>query len=1021
MLFLGLVLLTTQVIAQQITVTGKVTSADDGLPIPGVSVKIKGGTTVVQTNTNGTYSIQASAASVLVFSYIGMASQEKTVGSNTSINVVLTSDAKNLQEIVVTALGIKQQKRSLGYATQEISAADITNTNQSNVLNALKGKASGVQITSVGGAAGAGSRIQIRGINSLSPTADNQPLFVIDGIPISNSTDQVATNADNTPNSTRVSSDNFQNTNRGADINPEDIETMTILKGPAASVLYGLRAANGAVVITTKSGKAGKPNFSFRTSVSFDDVTKLPPIQTTYGNGNGGVFVSSVNSWGPRIEQGVPVYNPYDVFFKTGHQTQNSLTFSGGNETATYFTSISNSNQNGVVPNSEYGKTSVRLAGTLKASDKLKFDGSANYINSGGKNPRTGITSGTIFYLMRFTNTVDPADYLNPDKTQKTYNAAIDNPFYFSERAFLRDNVNRILGNLGAEYKPTDWLTFNYKAGIDNYTDFRQNYSAKELLISSSTLGAMTEQRISYSEINSNFFARASKQFNDKWMGSFLLGHSYTHINRTNVSLIGNQSVVPNVESINNYNVYSTLTFPGKKNIIGVFGDLSVSYDNTVFLSITGRNDWSSTLPESNLSFFYPSASLSYVFTESLGLQDNPIFNYGKLRASYAEVGKDADPYQIGIYYSTLPAFAGVSGIRRDIKVGSEGLRPERTKGLEFGGEFHFLKNRITFDANYAILNSIDQIVPVPISYASGYDIYLTNAGKIRNKSLEFLLNATMIKTNDFKWDLNANWSQTKGKVLSMPPGVSEITFNPESPWVKQIIKTGGKPGDWYGWPYTRVTDGSAAQGQLIIGADGYPIIPQPLSNNYLIGNAYPDWIGGLGSTLAYKGFTFSFLFNFRKGGDVFDIPKTQRFSTGIGAETEIRNVMVVFKGVKNTGTAANPVYVPNDKQVLIDQLFYANSFPYKLAPENNGFQDASWIRLQNVSLSYDLPKHWLSKLLVKSASVSVTANNLWLSTSFIGFDPEASAYGSGSNSVGYVGTGVPSTRNIYLGLNVNF
>ena len=1010
LLFLGLFIVATQAMAQKVTVTGKVTSSDDGMPIPGVSVKIKSSTVVVQSNTDGLYTIQAVPTDVLVFSYIGMKAEERTVGTNKTINVALASDSKNLQEVVVTALGIKQQKRALGYAAQEIKAEDITNTNQSNLLNAIKGKASGVQITSVGGAAGAGSRIQIRGVNSLNPTADNQPLFVVDGIPISNNTDQIA-----------VNNDNFQNTNRAADINPEDIETMTILKGPAASVLYGLRAANGAVVITTKSGKSGKPSFSFKSSVSFDDVVKTPDIQTSYGNGNGGAYVPSVNSFGPKIEPGTPVYNPYDLFFKTGHQTQNSFTFSGGNENATYFTSIANSEQNGVVPNSDYGKTSIRLSGTLKASDKFKFEGSANYINSGGRNPRTGIVSGTIFYLMRQTNTVDPRDYLNPDGTQKTYNASIDNPFYFTENAFMKDNVNRIIGNLGAEYKANDWLTFNYKIGMDNYTDFRQIFSEKGLLISASTLGSMTEQRISYNEINSNFFARASKQFGEKWNGSFLLGHSYTHIDRTNLSVVGTQAVVPNVESINNYNVYTTNTYPGKKNIIGLFGDLSLSYDNTVFLSVTGRNDWSSTLPQSNRSFFYPSASLSYVFTETLGLQENPIFSYGKLRASYAEVGKDADPYQIGMYYSTLPSFNAVSGVRRDIKIGSEELRPERTKGLEFGGEFRFFKSRITLDANYAILNSIDQIVPVPISYASGYDVFLTNAGKIRNKSLEFLLNATVVQNDRFKWEFNANWSQTKGRVLSMPPGVSEIQFNPESPWVKQIIKTGGRPGDWYGWPYTRVTDGSANQGQLIIGADGFPIIPQPLSNNYLIGNAYPDWTGGLGSTLTYKDFTFSFMFNFRKGGDVFDIPRTQRFSTGIGAETEIRDVMVVFKGVKNTGTADAPIYVPNDKQVLIDQNFYTASFPYKLAPENNGFQDASWIRLQNVSLTYSLPKVWLNKSFIKSASVSVTANNLWLSTSFVGFDPEASAYGSGSNSVGYVGSGVPSTRSIYVGLNVNF
>jgi len=1005
LLLWGTFMLATQALAQQISVSGKVTSSDDLMPIPGVSVKIKGSSTVVQTNTNGVYSIKATSSDVLVFSYIGMIAQEIPVGNNSNLNVVLKPAANNLNEVVVTALGVKQQKRALGYATQEIKAADIANTNQSNVINALKGKASGVQITSAGGAAGSGSRIQIRGINSLNPSANNQPLFVVDGIPISNNTDQL--------------NDNFQNTNRAADINPDDIETMTILKGPAASVLYGLRAANGAVIITTKSGKGGKPAFSFKSSYSFDDVATKPAIQTAYGNGNNGAYIPTVNSWGPKIE-GIPTYNPYDLFFKTGHQAQNSFTFSGGNESATYFTSIANSTQDGVVPNSDYGKTSIKLAGTLKASDKLKFEGSANYINSGGKNPRTGVSSGTIYYLMRSTNTVDLTNYLNPDGSEKTYNASIQNPFYFTENAYLRDNVNRLIGNLGVEYKATDWLTFNYKAGLDHYTDFRQVYNEVGLLIS--PLGSMTEQRISYNEINSNFFARASKQFGDKWNVNFLLGHSFTHINGTNLSLNGTQAVVPNVESINNYNVYNPTTFPTKKNIIGVFGDLTVSYDNTVFMNVTGRNDWSSTLPAKNRSFFYPSTSLSYVFTETLGLQDNPIFNYGKLRASYAEVGKDADPYQIGEYYSTLQAFSGVSGVRRDIKVGSESLRPERTKGLEFGGEFHFLKNRITLDANYAILNSVDQIVPVPISYASGFDIFVTNAGKIRNNSLEFLLTANVINTPEFKWDINANWSQTKGRVLSMPPGVSEIQFNPETPWVKQIIKTGGRPGDWYGWPYLRVSDPSSPyNGQLILDANGYPSTTQQLSDNFLVGNAYPDWVGGIGSTLNYKGFTFSFLFSFKKGGDVFDIPRTQRYTTGIGAETQMRNEMVIFKGVKNTGTAANPVYVPNDKAALIDQSFYNNSFAYRLSTENNGFQDASWVRLQNVSLAYELPKKWLNKTFIKSASLSVTGNNLWLSTPFNGFDPEASAYGAGSNSVGYVGTGIPSTRSVYVGVNVNF
>ncbi|HEX7365689.1 MAG TPA: SusC/RagA family TonB-linked outer membrane protein [Pelobium sp.] len=1004
---LGMLLTIQSALAQEMIVSGTVKSSQDEMSLPGVSVQIKNSRAGTVTDAAGKYRIKAKPNDVLVFSYLGFLSQEVAVGNRSKLDVSLKQDNKALNEVVVTALGVKQSKRSLGYSVQEINSQDITSTNQSNPLNALKGKVVGVQITGSGGAAGAGSRIQVRGINSLSPSADNQPLFVIDGIPVSNATNNFG-------------SDNYQTPNRIADINPDDIESMTILKGPAASVLYGLRAANGAVVITTKSGKSGKTQVNFKTTYSFDDVVNTPPIQTKYGNGNNGALASTVNTWGPPIPAGTPIYNPYDLFFKTGHQTQNSLNLSGGNDKANYYTSFSNSEQNGVTPNSNYGRTSLKLAGTLRAADNLKFDASANYINSGGTNPRTGVSSGAIFYLMRHTNTVNPADYLNADGSQKVYNAAIDNPFYFSENSFLTDNVNRIIGNAGVDYSPTNWLNFNYKIGLDNYSDARKSFNEVGLLIS--RLGSLSEQRIGYSEVNSNFLAKATKQLNKDFSATFLLGQSFTSIKQSNLTTSGSQAVVPGLESINNYVVYNTSVSNPKKNIIGVFGDLKLAYKDQLFLDLTARNDWSSTLPKNNRSFFYPSASLAYIFSDALNLSDNSFLSFGKLRASYAEVGKDADPYQIGVYYSTLQAFNGVSGINKITTFGSEALRPERTKGLEFGTELRFFKDKITLDANYAITNSVDQIVPVPISYAAGFDLFVTNAGEIRNNSLEFLLNANLISKKDFKLNVNANWSQTKGRVLSMPEGVNEITFNPESPWNKQIIKTGGRPGDWYGWPYVRVKDDPTGKsnGELLIGSNGYPIVPQPLSENQLIGNAFPDWLAGVGSSVSYKNFDFSFLFNIRKGGFVNDISKWQRYITGIGAETSLRNAVVVFKGVKNIGTPTAPQYVPNDIQATVDQNFYNNAFQYRLAPENNGFQDGSWIRLQNVSLGYRLPKSLLPKSgFVKSIAISVTGNNLWVTTPFVGFDPESSTYGSASNAVGYVGTSIPTTRSIYLGLNV--
>lgn len=1009
MVLLGLLSATLSVLAQENAISGTVKSSEDGLILPGVSIQIKNSKIGTVTNADGKFTIKAKPNDILVISYLGFVSQELVLTNQSNVNISLKQDNTALNEVIVTALGVKQSKRSLGYSVQEITSQDLTSTNQANPLNALKGKVVGVQITGSGGAAGAGSRVQVRGINSLNPSADNQPLFVIDGIPVSNATDNFG-------------ADNYQTPNRIADINPDDIESMTILKGPAASVLYGLRAANGAVVITTKSGKSGKTEVTYRTSYSFDDVTRTPPIQTRFGNGNLGALATSVNTWGPPIAPGQAVYNPYDLFFKTGHQLQNSVTLSGGNDKANYYTSFSNFDQTGVTPNSQYGRTSVKLAGTLRASDKLRFDGSANYINSGGTNPRTGISAGSIFYLMRHTNTVDPLDYLNPDGSQKVYNAAIDNPFYFAENSFLTDNVNRIIGNAGVDYTPNNWLNFNYKIGIDNYSDARSSYNEVGLIIS--RLGSMSEQRIGYSEINSNFLARATKQFNKDFSATFLVGQSITAIKRTSLSVNGSQAVVPGLESINNYVVYTSGTSNPERNIIGVFGDLKLAYKNQLFLDLTARNDWSSTLPKNNRSFFYPSGSLAYVFSDALKLSKNSILSFGKLRASYAEVGKDADPYQIGVYYSTLQAFSGVSGINRNVTFGSEALRPERTKGLEFGTELRFFKDKITLDANYAITNSVDQIVPVPISFATGYDLFVTNAGEIRNNSLEFLLTANLISTKDFKWNFNGNWSQTKGRVLSMPEGVSEITFNPDSPWNKQIIKTSGRPGDWYGWPYRRVQDDPTGvnNGQLLIGANGFPIVPEPLSQNQLIGNAFPDWLAGLGSSFTYKNFDFSFLFNIRKGGFVNDISKWQRYITGVGAETNLRDAVVIFNGVKNIGTVAAPQYVANDIPATIDQNFYNNAFQYRLAPENNGFQDGSWIRLQNVALGYRLPKSLLpTSGFVKSASLSVTANNLWVTTPFVGFDPESSTYGSGSNAVGYVGTGIPTTRNIYVGLNVTF
>lgn len=1009
----------------QITITGKVISSENEEEMPGVNVVLKGTTRVTVTDIEGKFSISVpSTESVLQFSFIGYETKLVQVGSQSIINVSLDPSTEALEEVVVTAFGIERDKKSLGYAVQEIDSKLISETNQPNALNALRGRIAGVNITSSSGAPGAGSNIVIRGINSLNPNADNQPLFVIDGIPISNETNITGGRGGS----------NFSNTNRAADINPDDIETISILKGPAASVLYGLRAANGAVIITTKSGKSGKTVFNFKTTASIEQVGKTPPMQKKYLRGFNGLYnPNDYRADGPPIPDGTPVFDQWDETFRTGNTFQNNFSFSGGSEKATFFGSLGRLDQSGILPNSNFERTNIKISGSLKASDKLTLDGAATFINSNGVNPRMGVgTAGVISYASRYAPDVNISDFLNPDGSQIRYAAQLDNPLFFANNAFQEENLNRFLGNLGATLIINDWLTASYRAGIDQYIDKRFILTSPTTLIGAGSNGSINEQVIGYQEINSNFLLTAIRKLSDDINMEFTLGNQVTAINTTNLTASGSNFVIPDFRSINNLSQYQARSFPTSRTIIGVFADAKFDYKQTLFLNVTGRNDWSSTLPRQSRSFFYPSVSMSYMFTETLNLSNPNILSYGKLRASFAEVGKDAAPYLIGNYYSTLVPFRGIVGVARNNTIGAEDLRPERTRGLEFGFDLGFFKNRLRIDANYAIQTSIDQIVPIPVSRATGFTNFVINAGEIRNNIWELTADVAIVQNKNFTWNSILNWSRLRGKVVSLPEGLDQIVFQPATPWVKQRVQKGGRPGDWYGWPLSRVEDPNSPYFNELVIVNGYPDVNNrwrgvPLAEDTYIGNAFPDWEGGWNNAIRYKNLELSFLFTFRKGGYVFDINRRLRYGQAggeapTGAETELRNRLVVFKGVTNTGTIDEPNWVPNEQQVPIGiSTLYGQAFRYRLASEFNGFQEASWLRLQNVSLNYSLPAAWINKTPFNSITASVTGNNLWISTPFIGFDPEQSAYGPGSNVFGYVGTNVPATRSVFFGLNFNF
>jgi len=1008
--------------AQSRTVNGKVTSLETGEALPGVNILVQGSTTGTVTDLDGNYRISVpSDDAILVFSFIGYQAEEAAVNGRSTVNVALSPSLEQLSEVVVTSFGIERDKKALGYSVQEVSGEEITRAKQPNVVNALQGRVAGVQIQSAGGQPGAGSNIIIRGITSLSPNADNQPLFVVDGIPISNQT-QAGSTLPSAGSNSPGSSEQYSFSNRAVDLNPDDIESMSILKGPAATALYGLRAANGAVIITTKKGKAGATTVNVTSSVGFDYLNKAPEIQSQYREGRYGRLRFYANgdplrfqSFGPPVVDGTPVINNFETFFQTGSRVDNSVSVSGGSETSTFFVSASRLDQKGIVPFSDWDRTTLKLSGTTKVGERLNVNGTVNYINSGGARASSGDKS--IFSsLTYYSPTFDVNDYINPDGSQRDFSdGIIDNPVYIARFSSLNDDVNRIIGNVGFNYKFTDWLNLDYKIGSDVYSDSRDRVGPPNTDVGSQVKGFIVEEKINYREINSNLIVSAQKDFTERFRGQVLLGNNVTDISYSSLNTRGEGFALSNFNDLSNAtNLFSTKD-ESLRRIVGVFANVELEYDGTYFLTITGRNDWSSTLPEGNNSFFYPSVNLGYVFTETLGLGDNPVFNYGKLRLSYAEVGKDASAYQVGSYYEVTPGFpfSGVNGFRLDDQVGSPNLRPERTKSFEVGADLRFFNNRLAIDAAYFDQTSIDQIIPVPVSNATGYSTFVTNAGELRNKGIELLITATPVRNSNITWESSLNFTSINNEVISMPDDVDEIIFT-DAYYIQNKLVEGGSAGDLYGFDFERTDDG-----RLIIDESGFPTVN---TTEYVkVGNALPDFTSGLTNTITYKGLSLSFLLEWRQGGDVFDVGLRNSIRNGVLEETSLRYEQVMFNGVRNEGTAENPQYVENDIPVEINGESLYRSFGRYNSAAEVVLQDASWFRLRNASLSYALPTALLENSPFNKVNFTLTGNNLLLSTPFRGYDPEGSQFGSGSNSYGFTGLGVPQTRSYTFTVNLNF
>ena len=1017
--------------AQTKTVTGKVTNAN-GAPVPLATVQEKGTKNAVTATEQGVFTITVTGKNpVLIISSVDYQQQQLPVNGQSYVDVTLQQSGQ-LSEVVVTALGIARQKKSLGYSAQSVDAQQITESHQPNLINALQGKVAGVTISSAGGGPGQGASILIRGINSLDASKNSQPLFVIDGLPIDNSTFTTGTTGGR----------GVQMPNRVSDINPEDIESVNILRGGAATALYGLRGSNGVVVITTKSGQAGRLRVNLTSSYSIDNVDKYPEQQLKYTQGYTGVYDSTSfwPAWGPTVADAKAIdpshpatlENTWKRAYNTGHQYNDAISFSGGTDKATFSSSFSYAKQDGLIPFTWYQDATAKVSGQLKFSDKFKMGTSLYYANTDGNFYDADRYNEELIY---WTPRWDVRDYKKPDGTLKTYGNG--NPIYYAATNKFRSNVNHVIGSVNFNYAPIDWFNVNYMVGIDEYGDARTATAPGpqglpgEILADDDGLGFVHEYRLDYRQLNSNLLLTFDHTWAEKFQTTLRVGNDVLDRKLNRVSAEGDELDVYNLFNLSNAKVVSISQYKQNYRIIGAYGDLTLGYDNYLFLNLTGRNDWTSTLETNNRSFFYPSASLSYVFSQNLKLPE--WLSYGKLRASLAAIGKDADPYSTSIVYNAIvPPINGVIRWGRGNQAGVSDLKPEKTTSFEVGTDLNFFNNRLGLNFTWYKSNSKDQIIPVSTAPTSGFTSIYLNAGEIQNKGVEVTLKGTPVKTKNFNWDVTLNYSANRNKILSIYPGLQEIVIGSQYGYSNSSVTMkyvpGQSAGDIYGTPWTRYGDNKNPDAlysdkslPLLIGANGFPVLT-PSSNQKILGNSYPKWIAGIANNLSYKNWSLYMLWDTRQGLKKYD--QFYNFMTAFG-ETPLtlnRDQTIVFDGVLADGTK-------NTKAVWLGQGVGPDGVNYGAGYYRNVYrgisenfvEDASFVKLRTLTLTYGLPDKILKNSFINRLSVSLTGNNLILITSYKGFDPESSSTPAGSNVNGFAGFSYPALRSYIVSLNVGF
>ena len=1070
-------------LAQDRVITGKVTSSEDGSSLPGVNVVVKGTTNGTVTDIDGNYKLAVPEnGGTLVFSFIGLESQEIEIGNQSTLNASMNSDLKQLSEVIVTAQGIQKTKNELGYSAQSVKGDDITKTKSANFINSLSGKVAGLDIkrnNSLGGS----TNVVIRGTSSIY--GNNQALFIVDGVQMDNS-------VTNTTDQGRGRG-GYDYGNAAADINPDDIESINVLKGAAATALYGSRASNGVILITTKKGTKKKGlgvTVNIGSTFGTIDKSTFPEYQDKYGAGYGlyyedptGYFLyrdasngfgnagggpdlvvptSEDASWGAPFDPNLMVYqwDAFDpsspnynkarpwvaaengpiTFFENPNAFNVGVSLDGSSDKGYFKFSFNRSDNDGILPNSNVTKDFVNFGGGYSLTDKLDFEASVNVSNIDGLGRYgTGYDDKNVSTNFRqwwqvnvdikdlkaaYDRSLDPASptygqNVTWNWTDPTDLSAIywDNPYFSRYENYQNDNRLRYFGYSALKYKVVDGLTFTGRVNLDTYAERQEERQA----VGSTTTSSYTRFDRTFREISYDLMANFNKDLGSDFNISGIVGYNSrtTTIQSINATTNGGL-VLPKFYSLSNS--VSPILAPDEDyeqlRVDGVYADATFGYNKMLFLELAVRRDVTSALPKGDNSFVYPSASLSWVFTDLIGT--NNWFTSGKLRANYAEVGNGAPPLSLSDYYTPLAPFGSAPLYSLPTTKNNPNLKEERTKSLEFGLEMSFFDNRLGFDATYYKLNTVDQVVPLPVSRTTGYSFIYLNAGEVENQGVELSAFASPIKTSNFNWNISLNWTRNRNQVVRLPEGINNLELGSFQGNVSLNATLGEPYGTIRGTDFQYNTNGE----KIISDASGRYL--QSATSNVIIGDINPDWIGGINNSFRYKNFNLSFLIDIKQGGDLFSLDMYYGLATGMYVDHAGNNDLgnpiraalgdgggVILPGVKEDGVT------PNDQRVSAQ---YFGLFGYRRNPAKAFVYDASYVKLREASLTYTFPTSVISALgPVQGIDLSLFGSNLWIIHKNLPYADPEEGFASGNTASGYQGGAYPTARTYGFNLKVKF